>query len=77
MQVWGPILVGVGMAIWKATTGTLAFDNIINIMLSLVLVVMPLTWYDTHTSTQTHTLGHTHARVKKLKVMRHMMHMRQ
>lgn len=44
-QIWGPIVVGVGMAIWRLASGKLVFDSAMNILLSLVLIVMPLTWW--------------------------------
>jgi hypothetical protein len=44
LQIWGPIVFGVGAAIYKAATGTITFDNLVNIILSLVLIVMPITW---------------------------------
>ncbi|GLC44868.1 hypothetical protein PLESTM_001656100 [Pleodorina starrii] len=43
-MVWVPIVVGCGMAIWKAMNGTIDFTNLINAALSIVLIVMPITW---------------------------------
>jgi hypothetical protein len=44
LQIWGPIVFGVGAAIYKAATGTITFDTLVDIILSLVLIVMPITW---------------------------------
>ncbi|GFH15337.1 uncharacterized protein HaLaN_11545 [Haematococcus lacustris] len=45
LWIWVPILVGVGAAIYKAATGTLHFVSVTDIATSIVLIVMPLTWY--------------------------------
>ncbi|GIL59453.1 hypothetical protein Vafri_14138 [Volvox africanus] len=44
LMVWVPILVGCGMAVWKAINGTIDFSTLINAALSAVLIVMPITW---------------------------------
>ncbi|GLI71454.1 hypothetical protein VaNZ11_016674 [Volvox africanus] len=44
LMVWVPIIVGCGMAVWKAINGTIDFSNLINAALSIVLIVMPITW---------------------------------
>ncbi len=45
VQILGPIIFGVGAATYKAASGTLRFDGMMNVLLSLVLIVMPLTWW--------------------------------
>jgi hypothetical protein len=47
LMVWVPILIGIAFAVQKAVQGTIKFDTITNIVLSLVLIVMPITWCDT------------------------------
>ncbi|KAG2492511.1 hypothetical protein HYH03_009176 [Edaphochlamys debaryana] len=43
-MIWIPILVGLGLAVWKMYKGTIQFDNPKDALLSLVLIVMPITW---------------------------------
>lgn len=42
--IWGPILFGCGAAVYKVAQGTVDFSNLTNAILSIVLIVMPLTW---------------------------------
>lgn len=44
-MIWVPVLVGCGVAIWKAIKGTIDFTTLVNAATSLALVAMPLTWW--------------------------------
>ncbi|KXZ53848.1 hypothetical protein GPECTOR_6g766 [Gonium pectorale] len=44
VMIWGPILFGCGCAVWKAIQGTISFSNLTDALLSIVLIVMPLSW---------------------------------
>eukprot|EP00879_Flechtneria_rotunda_P030205 GHRR01032807.1.p1 GENE.GHRR01032807.1~~GHRR01032807.1.p1 ORF type:complete len:582 (+),score=192.67 GHRR01032807.1:378-2123(+) len=44
IMIWGPILFGLGSAIYKACQGTLDFHDMTATLTSLLLVLLPLTW---------------------------------
>lgn len=44
-MIWVPVLVGCGVAIWKAIKGTIDFTTLVNAATSIVLIAMPLTWW--------------------------------
>lgn len=44
LLIWGPIAFGLGAALFRAATGTVNFSTTTNTVLSVVLIVMPVTW---------------------------------
>jgi hypothetical protein len=44
IMIWGPILFGVGSAVYKSVQGTLNFETMESTLTSVLLIVLPMTW---------------------------------